>query len=332
MSVRTFSIVAVLVAGLAGCASSGPSQAEAPKPNLDEPKGEAPPGSADAMAALEAAEKKDYAAAKSKGEAVLAKAPNDPVAHFALGVVSEESDKDVEAAEKHYRAALAADPKLVGASIYLSALLVDQKKFDEAADVARKGLAHAKATPELHINLAWALAGKGDAASAAKSMGNAITLKPDDAALRLDQADFYLQAGDKDAAAKAYKNAIAKAKGDGSVLGVAASGLAKAGDPAGCVATWDQVITKGEKPQPLLQRALCKAQAKDLEGALADAKKAIAIEPSPAAHYAAGKYAEAAGDKKTCKTHYAEAAKLAAAAKPGTELEAAAKKGEARCK
>lgn len=329
---HTFAVVAVAL--LVGCGGSGPSQAEAPKPDLEDKPAKADTGgaSADSMAALEAAEAKKFDEAKTKADAVLAKNPKDAVAHYARGIVAEQSEKDLDAAEKHYRAALEADPKLVGASIFLSALLIDKKEWDEAAKVARAGLASAKGTPELHINLASALHGAGDHATAAKSYANAVALKPEDAELRLWHGQELIDAGDKDGAAKAFKGALAKAKSNTSVIALGGLGLKDAGDYPGCVAAFDQAIAVKASAPFYTERALCKHLAKDMAGARKDLDEAIKIEPSSKAHFYAAKFAEEDKDKKACKAHYLEAAKLAAAAKPGTKVEEEAKKGAERCK
>jgi tetratricopeptide (TPR) repeat protein len=331
MTSKLLGVFAVVVA--VGCASSGPGQAEGPKPDLDQPsKDDTGGASAEAMAALEAAEAKDYAAAKSRADAALAKNPKDAVAHYVLGIVAEQGDKNLDEAETHYRAALDADPKLVGASIFLSALLIDKQQFDDAAKVARAGLDHAKATIELHINLASALHGAGDHKTAAKSYGNAVQLKPDDVELRIWHAQELLDADEKDAAAKEFKNAIAKAKTNTSVLALAGLGLREAGDLPGCVAAFDQALSVKPSAPFHTERALCKHAAKDLPGARKDLDESIKLEPSSKAHFYAGKLAEEANDKKGCRAHYTEAAKLAAAAKPGTKVEEEAKKGADRCK
>lgn len=332
---RTTTVAVVLF--LVGCGGSGPSQAEAPKPSLDDKPphaGAADTGgaSAEAMAALEAAEAKSWADAKAKADAVLAKNPKDAVAHYARGIVAEDADKDLDAAEKHYVAALEADPKLVGASIFLSALYIKREKWDDAAKVARAGLEHAKGTYELHLHLALALHGKGDHALAAKAYANAVTLRPDDGKLRFDHGEELLEAGDKDGAAKAFKGAIAKAKGDSSLIALSGLELKKAGDLPGCVAAMDQAIAVKASGAFYTERAICKHAAKDVEGARKDLDEAIKLEPSSKNHFYAAKFAEDAGDKKACKTHYEQAAKLAAAAKPGTKVEEEAKKGAARCK
>jgi tetratricopeptide (TPR) repeat protein len=323
----------VFVLMLAACGGTGPSQAEGPKPDLDKPsKAETGGASEEAMAALEAAEKKDYDGAKAKSDAVLAKNPKDAVAHYARGIVAEQHEKNLDDAEKHYRAALAADPKLVGATIFLSALLIDKKNFEEAAKVCRAGLEQNKGVPELHLNLAAALHGAGDHATSAKAFGNAAALKPDDVELKIWHAEELLEAGDKDGATKQFKNATAKAGKNMSVLKLAGLGLAKAGDYTACVATFDTAIAVKADGPLHTERAICKKKAGDLAGARKDLDEAIKLDPSSKSYFYAAQYAEEAKDKKACFKFYTEAAKAAAASKPGTKVEEEAKKGADRCK
>jgi Tfp pilus assembly protein PilF len=206
---------------------------------------------------------------------------------------------------------------------------VEKKDWEGAIKVCKDGLAKNKGSAELHINLSYALKGKGDHELAAKSFANAIALKPDDAGLRLDRGMELLAAGDKDGAAKELKNAIAKANGDADLLAYAGIGLAQCDDAPGCVAALDKAIAVKSSAEMLTERAVCKHKAKDLAGARKDLEDALAKDPNNIkAHAAAAKYAEEAKDKKACKMHYAEVVKLV---KTG-ELADQAKKGEERCK
>ena len=322
----------VAMAALTACGASGPGQAEGPKPSLEDPKdnggGGAPASSPDLDAAMSALESKDYKTARAKAEAVLAKTPDSADANFVLGVC-DESDGKPDDAVKHYQAALAKDPAISGASINLSALLIDLKRWDDAAQVCKDGLAKQKGTVELHINLSYALKGKGDHESAAKSFANAIALKPDDPTLRVDRAMELLSAGDKDGAAKELKNALGKSGGNADLLAEIGVGLAQTGDAPGCVAAFDKAIAAKSTPEFFTERAICKHKANDLAGARKDLDDALAKDPANIkAHAAAAKYAEEAKDKKACKLHYLEVAKLA---KEG-DLADQAKKGADRCK
>jgi len=326
-------IAAVLLIGCGG-SGGGPSQAEGPKPALPSGPEEGQTASGAGGEALEAAKAGDFKAAKEKADAALAKNPKDAVAHYARGIAAEDGDKDDATAEKHYRAALEANPKLVGASIFLSAQMIKLKKFEEAAKVARDGITHDKGTYELHLHLGIALHNLGDHKLAAKSFGNAVQLHPDDAGLRLDHGKELLEAEEKDAAAKAFKEAAGKAKGDASLLTEAALGLKDAGDFTACASTLDPVITAKPTAALYIVRASCRHGGKDLPGARKDLDEAIKLEKPSSwrTHGYAAKYAEEAGDKKACRALYLETAKLIAAEKPGTKVEEEAKKGADRCK
>ena len=310
--------VAVAVSACGG-GGGAPKQAEGPKPDLDAPpKGSAAekpvaPAIVEAQAALES---KNYPTARAKAQSVLDKDATDADAHFVLGVCDDEDGKK-ESAIAHYQAALQTDPKMFSAAINLASLLADAKRFDEAAEVARGAISRGgKGLAELHTVLAIALKGQGKHDLAARSYANAIALKPDDAELYLWQGEAFLDAGDKDGALRAYRGAAAHAKDDAQVLGLAAIGLAKAGDATGCVSALDRAIAKKATSELLTERAICKHVVKDLAGARVDLDAAIAKAPTFRAHVAAGTYAGEAGDKKACRAHFLEAAKIAAG-KPG---------------
>ncbi|MFI5302823.1 MAG: tetratricopeptide repeat protein, partial [Polyangiales bacterium] len=178
-----------LAMALGACGGGGPpKQAEAPKVDLDAPPKGSPPEkvvsaqAAEAEAALEAG---DYATARAKAQAAVDKAAGDADAHFVLGVCAQK-DGDNDGAVTHYKAALAGDATIVSAAANLAGLLADLKRFDEAVEVARSGIAHGgKGVAELHIALGDAFKGQGKHDLAAKSYENAIKLKADDAQLYL---------------------------------------------------------------------------------------------------------------------------------------------------
>ena len=317
--------IASACAGL-GCGSSGPKQVEGPKPSLDDSDKGSGSSNPDIAAAEDALKAKDCVTARAKATAVLDKTPKMPDALFILGVC-DEADGKPEDAVAHYKGALEGDPTSTGAAVNLSALLIDLQRYDDAIEVCKASLAKSKATVELHINLAYALKGKGDHAMAAKSFANAIALKPDDASLRIDRAGELTAAGDKDGAAKELKNALAKAGNDADLLAEIGVGLAKVDDAPGCVAAFDKAIAAKSSPVFLTERGICKHKAKDLAGARKDLDDAIATDPGNLkAQFAAGMYAEEAKDKKACKQHFGEAVKLAKG-----DLVEQAKKGLEKC-
>ncbi len=324
--------------GLA-CSPAGPTQAEGPKPDLDKPpKGAASsdpiaPELADAQAALEA---KNCTVAVEKAKAVVAKNPKHGDAHFILGVCADsgfpdlKSDKSDEQAVTHYQAALDANPKNTGDAENLSAILVSQKKWDDAIAVCKKGLDAIKsASPGLHANLGYALAGKGDNAGAVKSWGNALKLSPDLVDVRLDRAETLVALGQKDEAIKELKAAGTSAKADGKQKRLAAHSLSAAGDHAACVTVLDGVISAKAEPDTLTQRAQCKHKAGDLAGARADIDESIKLKPTLNAHGFGAQWAEQAKDKKACTHHWTELGKLGAGK---AKAEEEAKKGVDRCK
>jgi tetratricopeptide (TPR) repeat protein len=323
-------IAAVL---LIGCGGSGPSQAEGPKPTLPSGPEENQTASGAGGEALEAAKAGDFKAAKEKADAALAKNPKDAIAHYARGIAAEDGDKDDATAEKHYRAALEANPKLVGASIFLSAQMIKLKRFDEAAKVAREGLVHDKGTYELHLHLGIALHESGDHANAAKSFANAAKLH-DDANTQMTLAQELLEVGDKDGASRAFKNAVAKANGDAKVIKEAAIGLKEAGDFVSCASSLEPILAKQANAMLYEFSASCRHSAKDLAGARKDLAEAIKLQKPPSwkMYFVAGKWAEEAGDKKECRAQFLEAGKLIVADKVGTKAEEEAKKGADRCK
>lgn len=346
MKANKHSVVMLFALIFAGCGGGGPRQAEGPKPNLGEEKGgstteastgkpsggDLAPEIADAQEALK---NKDCATATTKAKAALAKGPegspsgpsdkDSADAHFVLGVCLEQGGKRDDA-WKEYDAALKADPHHLAAAINESALLIDMGKFDEAEAVCKAALAANKGAPELHINLGYALGGKGDHAAAAKSFKNALALEPNDAGLMVDLGKELAASGDKDGASKQFKNALAKTD-DAAIIADAGVGLAQVDDAPGCVAALDKAIAKGSSSALLTERAICKHKANDLAGARKDLDDAIAADAKNVkAHAAAAKYAEEAKDKKACKAHWAEVVKMTTG-----ELQAQAKKGEARC-
>jgi tetratricopeptide (TPR) repeat protein len=320
-----FAVVLALLLGAPAMASlfacgGPPAQAKPPAPSLDDSASPsasaassgptASPAAADAYAALEA---KDFVKARAKGEEALKANPTDAIAHLVLGVC-DEADKNVDGAITHYEAALKSDPKNLAACVNFSAILIDRKEWDRAAEVARKGLTNAKASWELYANLGWALRGKGDHDKAAKAFGNAGKLNPKDPDLQLRRGQELLaqKEPDKEGASKAFREAISLATGaadqDG-VLAEAGVGLGQAGDPSACATALGKL--KDPSPEQLRERAVCKHVAKDLAGSRADLDAAIKKKPTAQMHWSAAAYAMEAGDDKSCKSHLADMAKLA---------------------
>lgn len=323
--------LAVSVPGLAAaCSPAGPSQAEGPKPDLDKPpKGAGSGDATDLEDALELVKAKNFTAAKARAQQVYEKNPKHAVANYVLGMVAEEEKQD-DKALGYYRAALATDPALVGASIYLTALLIKLEKFDEAIDVAKNGLKVAKgASYELHANLGYALVGKKDLASAVKSFGNALKLNPEAVDVRFDRAEALAALGQKDEAVKEYKAVASNPKADPTLVRASAHGLSQLGEHTVCVAVLTPLVEGKPQPDVLNQRAQCKHKAGDLAGARADVEASIKLKPNLNAHGFGAQWAEEAKDKKACVHHWTELGKLGAG---NAKAEEQSKKGLERCK
>lgn len=303
-----------MLAALVACGGQ-PEQAKAPTPSLDDkPAASAsasgPVASEAANEAYAALEAKDFATARAKAEQALKDAPADPIANLVLGVC-DEADKKVDSAIEHYEAALKADPKNLAAAVNLSAIFVDRKEWERAIEVAKQGLASAKAAWELHANLGWALRGKGEHDKAAKAFGNAAKLDPKDADLQLRRGQELLAQAEpnKDGALKAFREAISLAGADEALLAEAGVGLGQAGDPSACATALGKL--KDPAPEQLRERAVCKHLAGDLAGARADLDLAIKKKASAQMHWSAAAYAMEAGDDKACRAHLAAMGKLA---------------------
>lgn len=324
-----------------GCGTSGgPKQAEGPKPDLGDHDGPGASNGAAAdgtsspelAAANDALAAKDFATARKKAQAVLDKTPKNGEALFILGNC-DDADEKLDDAVVHYQGALAADPKLTGASVNLSADLYFLKRYDEAAEVAKAGLQYSKETVELHLNLGYALSGKGDHATAAKSFANALKLKPKDPSIEIMHGNELVEAGDKAGAQAEFKNAVANAGGDLGVMRDAAIGFSHCDDPTGCVAALDQALPKSPDDKTsadiLADRAICKHKGGDDAGWKKDLGDAIGKDStSIKAHLALAEFSEKAKDKKTCKSEYAAVLKL----QTSGPVADAAKKGLERCK
>jgi len=324
-------VVALVAVGSAvACSPAGPSQAEGPKPDLDKPpKGAASGEAADLEDALELVKAKNFTAAKARALQVYEKNPKHAVANYVLGMVAEEEKQD-DKAVAFYKVALTTDPALIGASIYLSAILIKLEKYDEAAEVAKNGLKTAKgASFELHANLGYALAGKKDLATAVKSWANALKLNPDSIDVRFDRAEALAALGQKDEAIKEYKAVASNPKAEPTLVRASAHGLSQLGEHAVCVAVLTPLVDSKPQPDVLTQRAQCKHKAGDLPGARADIDASIKLKPTLNAHGFGAQWAEEAKDKKACTLHWTELGKLGVG---NAKAESEAKKGLDRCK
>lgn len=84
----------------------------------------------------------------------------------------------------HYRRALQQDPAFLAARLELAACLADEKRFDEAEQLLRAGMAPAGSEAELHYALGVLLARQGKREAAFKELQSASKLSPNDPKIR----------------------------------------------------------------------------------------------------------------------------------------------------
>ncbi len=252
------------------------------------------------MAAFKAG---DWNGARTSFEAAIKKNPKQADAHYALGLVMDKTG-DRASAEKHYKDALAIDPAMIEPAENLTAIYVEDKRYDDAIGVAKKALEKHDKNAELLLNYAIALGMKGDEKDASKAFEDALKLSPND-------ARFFLAYAQQLAAWKKRDDAVAKLKAAQHVAGEDAAMLGSIGFELRtlravpeCIAAFDKAIGVKDNADFRTNRALCKLAAKDGAGAKSDLEAAIKIEPQfPIAHYwlgatlhDEGKFPEAAAE------------------------------------
>jgi tetratricopeptide (TPR) repeat protein len=236
-----------------------------------------------------------------------ARDPKDASAALLLGLIDEKQG-DAAGAERAYRDAVKLRPDLEAAYLNLSALLIDQKRTDDALTVARAGLSKLPSSAGLHANVATVLAEKGDQAGASGEFDQATHAAPSDPMLLVTYAHWLRVWKQGDAALAKLRAARPLTKDPGMLAGIGEEmkGLGAFSD---CISTLDQAIAAKSAPELLTYRAMCKRGAKDAAGAKADLDAAIAGQYAPAHFYLARVLAES-GDAKGAATEYETFLKL----------------------
>jgi tetratricopeptide (TPR) repeat protein len=182
-----------------------------------------------------------YVDARTIFEGYVGAHPKNAFGHYMLGL-SAWKTKDLDAAEKAFRDALAIDPKHFKSHVNLSRVLLDAKKFDDAVEVLTKAgdldpksadvqrllgrawhnqkmLAEAesayRAAVDLDVKDAWSLNNLGLVLLEQKKAEDAVLVLMKAIALKKDVAMFHNNlgmalehTGDFKAAAKAYEDAV----------------------------------------------------------------------------------------------------------------------------
>lgn len=304
MNKRSYFLGAMVLVSACGNPPAAKTSADDPAVILGDSK-PAPTGSGTASAASAGAqdvargiklfESGDLPGAKAAFEAAIAKNPKDPDAHHNLGLCHEKAGEGA-AAERAYREAvkLRVDHD---AATNLGALLLDAGKVDDAVAVLRPAADKRKDNPALRLNLALALAAKGDRDGASRAFDDAAKLSPRDPMVLLSHGQWLGRWKDAAGAVDKLKQAATLGDKDVGVLASAGFELKGVGAYAECIDVLGKAITLKDAAELRTYRALCRVGQKDHAGAIGDLKAALQKEPkyAPAHFYLAGRMAE---DKK----------------------------------
>jgi Tfp pilus assembly protein PilF len=280
------------IVATAACGGSNPEpQNPAPPPKLppsmggpaptasnDMPK-DAPSAapSDDVAKGQKAIEAGDMATAKTSCEAAVAKNPKDGDAHACIAMAVEKTDKAT--AEKEYKEALKLKPDQEAAAVNLGVLYIDSQRFDEALLTTRQALTKHPQNASLHLNLAVALANKNDQGASLRAFEEATKAAPNDAMPLYVYAHWLnIWKKSEDAAGK-LRQARPLAAKDAAMLGSIGYELLLARAPEDCVPTLDKAIALKDHAEFRTNRGLCKLALKDSDGAVADFKAAIGLDP-----------------------------------------------------
>lgn len=214
-------------------------------------------------------------------ERALAKDPKDAEVEGMLGLAYDATGKFPEA-EKHYKAALALDPKLSRVLQNLGALYIsmDPPKAKEAVDLLRRAYEAEPNNVDAIRNLALAYSMLEEFDKSAKAYDAALKLS-DDGAIHYEYGTMLLVAKKIPEGVAELKIAAAKTD-DPVVLASIANtfGIAKSFDL--CVSTLDKVIAKKPEAKLLMGRGQCKHELKQEKEANADFQEAAKLDPKSA--------------------------------------------------
>lgn len=286
----------------------------AASPNTTTPPAEtvASSSSAEVTKAIQSIKVGDWTSARSLLEAAIKKNPKQADAYYYLGLVMDKTG-DKAAAEKNYKEAIGLQPDLQEAAENLTAIYIENKKFEEAIGIAKKALEKNSKNAEMQLNLAVAMAGKGgDQEGARKAFDDALKLAPNDARFYLTYAQ-QLQAWKKnDEAIAKLKQAGHVAHDDPGILATIAFELKGVREFKDCVDVLDRAIAAKDVAEVRVYRGQCKLGLKDKEGALADFQAAVAKEPNSApSHYHLGGALADSGKLKEAIAEWEQTLKLA---------------------
>jgi len=120
-----------------------------------------------------------YARARAAAERAQELAPDSAVVHIALGVIEHYYGWDTARQQRELRLAIERNPKLEDAYFWLGLCLCVSGRFEEAIEVARKGLALEPHSANAQACLGWAYAGSRRFEEALPELRKAVSFDPD---------------------------------------------------------------------------------------------------------------------------------------------------------
>jgi Tfp pilus assembly protein PilF len=285
-------ILPVLLVALYGCGSpekpaaneAHPAESASSAPTTQPSAQVAPPASPDRARGIDALQVGDFPKAKAAFEAAIAANARDADAHHYLAVTLEKLN-DKGGAEREYKAALNLKPDLVEAAANLGAIYVEAQRWDDAITIL-KPVARKFNDGALQLNLALALAGKGDQEGATRAFEAAVKATPGDAMLLFTYGHTLAGWKQNDAAVAKLKAARDAAGTQAELLGAIGHEMLLLRAVPDCIAAFDKAIAAADGAQFRTERALCKIANKDDAGATSDLEAAVKNDPKyPLAHY-----------------------------------------------
>jgi Flp pilus assembly protein TadD len=304
--------LAILACGATPGTGVGASEV-APGALPDEPARIVPRASALVQQGEQRLAAEDAVGARSLFERAIAEDPNDPRAHFDLGI-SLEMLGDLESAERQYRKATEIQSDFAEALNNLGVLLRRKGELDAAVAILRKAVSANPRSAPGHLNLALALEDGGDSRGAVSEYRRALRLDPSNAMTRANLGLLLLRTGDPEAAARELDTARANARGNRAALVAIGNGLRRAGHASAAVDAMKAAIRAGDgRPTPamLSELALAYRAAGNRDAAMASLREAMALKKDYAiAYYLLANMLAAAGDYAEAARHYRRYLKL----------------------
>jgi Flp pilus assembly protein TadD len=268
------------------------------------------PRSPEGDAGLTAFQAGKFDEARTSFEAAIKKNPKDFGSLYNLGQTCQNLG-DKNCAEDSYRKALDIQPDLELAAAFLSALLTDAGRLDDALAVAKKSLAKHPNSGALHESLGLALAAQGQQDLASKEFSQALQISPNEPMFHYNFARA-LNAWHVRGATPHLDAALGLVKDDYVMIDSIGHEYRLAGEFDTCVKTFDRLIHMKDGGEVRTERGLCKLGQKDEKGAFDDFNAAVAAEPTYAtAHYYLGGRLAKANKFKEAAAEYAKYLALA---------------------